>query len=219
MAKPVKAVTAKKDVADTEAPKSGKKKLIIILLVVLLAGAVSAWILLKNKFSGPSAEEHKVVMAKDPIFIALDVFTVNLQHEDADQYLQIAFSFKVFNPELTEKITAVLPEIRSKLNLLLSSKYPSELSTVAGKKQLATEIAVAANNVLGIHNSPKKHPGAAASSPADAADAHADGEVATNVIDNGNTDPEVTDEKPAAPPAPKQRKGVVDVMFTSFIIQ
>jgi hypothetical protein len=48
-----------------------------------------------------------------------------------------------------------LPEIRSKLNLLLSSKRPSELATVAGKKKLAIEIATEANSVLGIHNAPE----------------------------------------------------------------
>jgi len=220
MAKPVKAVAAKKDAAVTDAPKNSKKKLIIIILIVLLAGGGgAAWYFLIHKNSNPSTEEHKVVIPKDPIFIPLDVFTVNLQREDADQYLQTSLSFKVFDPELPEKINAVLPEIRSKLNLLLSSKYPSELSTIAGKKKLAAEIVVASNKILGIHNTPKKHANSPDSLPApvsevDATNAHSDGEAATDVTDKEATNPEDTVE-----PAPKQHKGIVDVMFTSFIIQ
>ncbi|MDX8399275.1 MAG: flagellar basal body-associated FliL family protein [Gallionellaceae bacterium] len=248
MAKPAKPVAAKKDAAVTDAPKSSKKKLIIIILVVLLAGGVSAWYFLFNKHSGASTQEHKVEIPKDPTFIPLDVFTVNLQHEDSDQYLQISFSFKVFDPEIPEKIDAVLPEIRSKLNLLLSSKFPSELSTVEGKKKLAAEIVVASNRVLGIRNAPQKHSRKPASSShdaseADAADSHGDGEVETDVVDHEATDheaadPEATDHEAVDPedadpedadpeaddetedaPAPKQKRGVVDVMFTSFIIQ
>jgi flagellar FliL protein len=111
-------------------------------------------------------------------------------------------------PEYEDKIKAVLPEIRSKLNLLLSSKRPSELATVAGKKKLAIEIATEANSVLGIHNTPEPVAAPAvsgvAASPAEGASAAVPAEPVAESAEH---------------PAAAEKKGIVDVLFTSFIIQ
>ena len=230
MAKPAKPAAAKKDdAAVADAPKS-KKKLIIIAAVLGVAIAGGAgWYFMKSK--GADHEAAKVEVHKDPIFIPLEAFTVNLQREEADQYLQVNISLKVFEPELVEKIKAVLPEIRSKLNLLLSSKRPSELSAAEGKKKLAAEIAVETNNVLGIHV-PVAH-AAPASAPVAAPEAVAPAEQEKPAEGAAATEPapEVAAEGEAASapvaaapaahaaPAATEQKGVVDVLFTSFIIQ
>jgi flagellar FliL protein len=127
-------------------------------------------------------------------------------------------------PELEDKIKAVLPEIRSKLNLLLSSKRPSELATVIGKKKLAIEIATETNSVLGIHNAPQSVAAepVAASATSGVAAAPAEGAAsaapeATAAAPAANSEPVAADAP--AEPASKERKGVVDVLFTSFIIQ
>lgn len=220
MAKPAKPATAKKEeVAAADAPKNNKKKMIIIaVLATLLVGGVAAWVVMKNK-NAEHAPEPKLEV-KEPTFIALDAFTVNLQREESDQYLQVAFSLKVMDPELKEKIKAVLPEIRSKLNLLLSSKRPSELSTVEGKKKLAAEIVIETNSVLGIHNAPV-HPAAPASAPVAASEVVAASAPAEGEAPAEGAAPEeaaASAPAPAAPAVPEQQ-GVVDVMFTSFIIQ
>ena len=222
MAKPAKPVTAKKEVAAVaDAPKSNKKLIIIGAVVVLAIAGAGGWYFMQSKSS-----EHEVVKAeahKEPIFIPLETFTVNLQREEADQFLQINITLKVFEPELVEKIKAVLPEIRSKLNLLLSSKRPSELAQAEGKKKLAAEIAVEANNVLGIHTAPAAHAPAApvaesavAAAPVAEHEKPAEGEVAA-------AGGEAASAPVAAPvhveSATAEKKGVVDVLFTSFIIQ
>jgi flagellar FliL protein len=212
-------------------------KLIIIIVVVLLrGGGGAAWFLMKGdaKEGEEHSESKKSDVAKDPKFIPLEVFTVNLQHEEsADQFLQISMALKVMEPELEEKVKAVLPEIRSKLNLLLSGKKASELVTLAGKKKLAHDIVVAANSVLGIHNEPEH---AAAPKVAEA-NGEAAGENGANAeaapvpappAEGGTgeaapagdvaANPEGAGE-PAAPVEKSEKKGVVDVMFTSFIIQ
>ena len=217
MSKPAKPVAAKKEGATEAAPPNSKKKLIIIVaaVVALIAAGGGGWFFMKNK-SAP-AETVKVQAPKEPKFITLETFTVNLQHEEADQFLQINISLKVMEPELEDKIKAVLPEIRSKLNLLLSSKKPSELVTVPGKKKLANEIATEANSVLGIQNAPEP---VVASAPAPsgvpAAPVEAESAVAS-VSAVAASSPEPVAEPAAAGGA--EKKGVVDVLFTSFIIQ
>jgi flagellar FliL protein len=236
MSKPAKPAAAKKDaapVAEVAAPKSKKKLIIIVAAVALIAAGGAGWFFMKSKNS--HADTPKAEVAKEPKFIPLEAFTVNLQREEADQYLQLNITLKVIEPELEEKIKAVLPEIRSKLNLLLSSKRPSELATVVGKKRLAIDIATETNTVLGIHNAPltvAAEPVASAASGA--ASAHAEGAAsasaeAANAAPAASHEPAVVHEPAAghepaadeakAEPAGKERKGVVDVLFTSFIIQ
>jgi flagellar FliL protein len=226
MSKPAKPAAAKKDAAhaaDGAAPKS-KKKLIMIVVaaVVLLAGGGGAWFFMKAK-DPQQADSKKVEVAKDPKFISLETFTVNLQREESDQYLQINVSLKVMEPELEDKIKAVLPEIRSKLNLLLSSKKPSELATVIGKKKLAIEIATETNSVLGIHNAPQKVESEHVAANAASGVAPSPAEGTASAAPEASAAPAANSE-PVAADAPAEsgggeRKGVVDVLFTSFIIQ
>lgn len=232
MAKPAKPAAAKKDdAAVADAPKSKKKLIIIAAVLVSAIGGGAAWYFMKGKSA--DHEAVKVEVHKEPIFIPLEAFTVNLQREEADQYLQVNISLKVFEPELVEKIKAVLPEIRSKLNLLLSSKRPSELAMAEGKKKLAAEIAVETNNVLGIHV-PVAHAAIPASSPVAVPEGAAvpaehekpaEGEAATAPAPEVAAEGEAASAPVAAAPvahaapAAAEQKGVVDVLFTSFIIQ
>jgi flagellar FliL protein len=209
MAKPAKPAAAKKEeapVAEAAAPKSKKKLILIVVAAVVIIGAAAGWFLTREKPA--ETEKPKVAASKEPKFIPLEAFTVNLQHEESDQYLQVNISLKVMEPEYEDKIKAVLPEIRSKLNLLLSSKRPSELATVAGKKKLAIEIATEANSVLGIHNTPEPVAAPAvsgvAASPAEGASAAVPAEPVAESAEH---------------PAAAEKKGIVDVLFTSFIIQ
>lgn len=232
MAKPAKPAAAKKDgAAVADAPKSNKKLIIIITVLAAVIAGGTGWYFMKGKSA--DHEAVKVEVRKEPIFIPLEAFTVNLQREEADQYLQVNISLKVFEPELVEKIKAVLPEIRSKLNLLLSSKRPSELAMAEGKKKLAVEIAVETNNVLGIHV-PVVHAAIPASSPVAVPEGAvvlaeqekpAEGEVATAPAPEVAAEGEAASAPVAAAPAAHaaapaaEQKGVVDVLFTSFIIQ
>ena len=247
MSKPAKPAAAKAPAkkdgeAVAGAPKNNKKMVIIIAAVVLAIGGGAGWYFVKSKNS--DHQEVKVEQPKEPKFIALDTFTVNLQREEADQFLQINISLKFFEPELEEKIKAVMPEIKSKLNLLLSSKRASELVTVAGKRKLATDIATEANNVLGVHVEAAAHKPELAATPA--VDAHAkpaegevhvaehaeaasapvaeehakpaEGEAPVAVVEAASAPAVVATPAPAHSPE-SAKKGVVDVLFTSFIIQ
>src|SRR5487761_2531726 len=102
MAKPAKPAAAKKidaPAAEAPAPKS-KKKLIIIIVaaIALISAGAAGWFLMKDKSANP--DTAKVEKPKDPKFIPLEAFTVNLQKEESDQYLQINIALKVMEPEL-----------------------------------------------------------------------------------------------------------------------
>ena len=132
--------------ADSEAESAAapagasKKKLLIVIvgtLVLLGGGGAAAWTFLHDK---GDAAAHKEVKLGPPVFVQIDAFTVNLQPETGDQYLQIAFTLQVAGQEQVELIKTNMPKVRSRLLLLLSGKKASELNTIDGKKQLAKDI-------------------------------------------------------------------------------
>jgi flagellar FliL protein len=121
------------------AKKSKKKLFMIIGAVVLLgAGGGGAALFLRNK--APVEGEAVKHKAEAPVFMNIDAFTVNLQPETGEQFLQIALTFQVADAKQVENLKLYMPLVRSRLLLLFSGKKASEISTVAGKKKLAEEI-------------------------------------------------------------------------------
>lgn len=121
--------------------KKSKKKLILMLGAVLLiaAGGGGAWLFMGDKTAEEGAPA-KQEPPKPPVFVAMEPFTVNLQPEAGEQYLQVQFTIQVADEKQVELIKLYMPLVRSRLLLLLSSKKPSELSTPEGKKKLQEEI-------------------------------------------------------------------------------
>jgi flagellar protein FliL len=198
-------------------PKNSKNTLIMIaggiLLVIIAAGV--GWYFAKGKNGAAHVEEVKVAAPKTPIFVVLDPFTVNLQRESSDQYLQMGISLKLYETDIEAKIKASLPEIRSRILQLLTTKTASELLTAEGKKQLIREILSLGNSSIGIVDTPA--PAALAEKPVkvDTASHVADPGIDTHQPNAAETAPsQYTAAKP-----PGEQKGIVDVLFTSFIIQ
>lgn len=129
-------------VADTpaEAPVKSKKKIYLIAAITLLliAGAAGGWFYLQDK--NAAAGSAQVEAPKAPVFITLEPFTVNLQTEDIDQYLQTQFSLQVADSGEADNIKLYMPQVRSRLLTLLSSRKASELNTPEGKQQLTDDI-------------------------------------------------------------------------------
>jgi flagellar FliL protein len=136
------------------APTSGgKNKLFILagaLVVVLGLGGGAGWYFLhgsddgatskKEHSAGSDSKKKKKDKEAPPEYLAIDPFTVNLQPENGDQYLQVAFTLQVDGAEQAEVIKANMAKVRSRVLLLLSGKKASEINTVQGKQQLAGEI-------------------------------------------------------------------------------
>jgi flagellar FliL protein len=122
---------------------TSKKKLIIIvaasLLILGIAGA-GAVLLLTKKNSPTKEKEHKVEQTKAPVFVPLDAFVVNLQSDSGDKYLQVSMTLQAQDDETAELIKKNMPQVRSRLLLLLSSKDAAEILTSEGKEKLIEEI-------------------------------------------------------------------------------
>lgn len=120
------------------APRKKSKLLLIgIVLAAVLGAAAAAWFFMSAQ---GDADEQKV-SSKPSVFLPVDQFTVNLQPEDGQQYLQVAMTLKLADQGVADAIKAHMPEVRSRVLLLLSSKKPSELVTLDGKTRLIDEIA------------------------------------------------------------------------------
>lgn len=139
-----KAAGAKAAPAPGDAPPSNKGKMLILILVALLiavGAAGGAWFFVNQK-AGPAAAPSAAAPdpAAPPVFMTLETFTVNLQPEDIQQFLQVNMTLQVTNDAQIELLKVHMPHVRNRMLLLLSSKKPSEILTVEGKKKLAAEV-------------------------------------------------------------------------------
>jgi flagellar protein FliL len=217
MAQNIKA-EAHKPTDPTVPAKSGSKMLIVIIAVLLvLMAAAAGWYFTRGKDNAEHAEEVKVAPPKTPIFVALEPYTVNLKREESDQYLQMGITLKVFENGIEAKIKSSQPEIRSKILQLLTTKTATELLSAEGKTKLVREIISIGNSVLGIAEAPVQmaiYPSQLPQVP-----------IGASAVDAHHPDPATAAQAAPAPahlPAaqyPVEKKGIIDVLFTSFIIQ
>ncbi len=128
--------------AEVAAPKSKKKLIIIIAAVVALAGGGgAAWFFMQPKADPHKKEAKKEEPAKPPVFVTMETFTVNLQPDPDEKFLQLDITIKVPDPEQEEQLKQHMPEVRNRVLMLLTSKKPSEVTSLEGKNKLADEIA------------------------------------------------------------------------------
>lgn len=122
--------------------KSKKKLIIIIAAAVLLLGVIGggAAVFLSKKNSSAKDKEHKAEPAKAPVFLPLEAFVVNLQSETGDKYLQVSMTLQVLDEEQANLLKLNMPQVRSRLLMLLSSKETSEILSSEGKEKLIEEI-------------------------------------------------------------------------------
>lgn len=151
--------------AADEAPAPQKKsKLVLIIVIVavvllLAGGGAAAWYFLRAKDPAPAAAvpgapgatpaaEAKHDPGKPPVFLTLEPFTVNLQQEGGEHFLQAGIVFQVADQKTVEAMKTYMPIIRNRILFLLSSKAPSDINTLDGKKKLAAELVAAARESL-----------------------------------------------------------------------
>jgi flagellar FliL protein len=208
-------------------PRNRRGKLLLLLLLglVLAAGASAVWFfLLRTPEAGGEQKAAKAPPAK-PVFVNLEPFTVNLQPESGEQYLQVVATLKVLDEATGGTVKTVMPEIRHRLLMLLSSKKASQIASVEGRQRLAEEMRYETNVILwtaaGITPKAPQAPKPITNAPAqegqgaDGAEANAEGAP----LVSANPAADATADKPAALPKPAPDDPVQNVFFTSFIIQ
>lgn len=136
-----KAAAAPAPAGDNAAPKSKKKLMIfaIVGVVALAAGGGGAWFFMSQK-DAAHTQEAKHEPPAPPVFMAPETFTVNLQPDGEEQYLQVGLVVQVKDQEASDKMKLYMPQIRSRLLMLLSSKRASEIMDMQGKNKLIEEI-------------------------------------------------------------------------------
>jgi len=155
---------AKKTEAETEAAppkKKGKLMLFIIIgVVVLVLGAGGAFFLLKKKApaegeDGEEAGTHEPAKKKKgdhgtpPAFYKFEkAFTVKLQTEQQEAYLQTEVQLKLLDAHGQELIKQYEPELKHRMTLVLMGKKASDLGTAPGVQALANELRDVANSVI-----------------------------------------------------------------------
>lgn len=220
-------MSAKKEPAKGEAaatiaapaPGTKKKSKYLKLLVILIAtggigGGAAYWYFGQNK--SPKSAEAKAPVAKPPVYVLLEPFTVNLKIEDNPQFLQTGLSLKVTDATVVDRIKLYMPEVRDRILLLLSSRKASELLTVEGKSKLSTDIVDTINNIL-VPPEPK-----AMTKPPEQSKAkqgsEESGEQKPAAEETAAAASEAKPEQETAEVAPIPARPVLNVLFTSFIV-
>jgi flagellar FliL protein len=153
------------------APKKGrsKKLLIIVLASVLVLGAAGGGALfyIKKKQAAEmeaegeeyaeegsaaksKAKSNRRDLAVKPVFVPLDLFTVNLADRDADRYAQIAITLELVDEKSQDAIKNFMPVIRNSILMTLTYKTSTELLERGGKARLAAELRRDISRSLGL---------------------------------------------------------------------
>ncbi|MDP1733971.1 MAG: flagellar basal body-associated FliL family protein [Sulfuritalea sp.] len=178
---------AKKTETEGEAPPPKKKgKLIIFIaigvLVLVLGGGGAAYFLMKKKpveelADGDEPVKEAKAKKKDkkadhapPSFYKFDkAFTVKLQTEQQEAYLQAEVQLRVLDAAALEMLKPYDPELKHRIMLILLAKKASDLVTAQGVQRLSNEIRETVNNTLEPPVPKKGKDKVDAKEPADAA--------------------------------------------------
>lgn len=150
-----------------EAPPKKKGKLLLIIgivvLVLVIGAAAVLFLLMKKSHSADEgedgAETHaaaKVEKQGPPVFVKLEAFTVRLQSEGAESYLQAVPELRVLDEHVAEDVKTYMPEIRHKCLLVIAAKHPADVGTPEGVQQLANEMRMTINGILEPADTRKK---------------------------------------------------------------
>jgi flagellar FliL protein len=142
-------------------PAQGKKKLILIaaaavLLLAVIGGGGAFW--MTHKKADVSAEadgdDDAVADAKPkkkkgdkhqlPVFLPMDLFTVNLADRDAERYAQVGVTLELADTKTSDLLKAYMPAVRNDVLMLIAHKKAADLQERSGKLDLAREIKRAA---------------------------------------------------------------------------
>lgn len=152
---------SKPGAASAEATPKKKSKLLRVLVIVLLSLLVligvglAALVMLKDKgdeaaVQASAGSPARVDLSRPPTFATLEPFTVNLLRDEGDHYLQVVIALRVADARTGDSLKGFMPEIRHRINMLLASKLPSEVSSTEGRELLAVQIMDETNAALGV---------------------------------------------------------------------
>ncbi|MFU8783882.1 flagellar basal body-associated protein FliL [Aliidiomarina sp.] len=135
--------------AKPQPQKTDNKSTIILVLVALVvvmiaATAVNTWLLLDTRTAAHAAlhgnmpEQERV---REPVFVKVDPFTVNLRSDQfGPRLLYAGMTLEVQDGSSKDTLMSNMPQVRSRLLVLLSGLDAERISTADGKTALAETI-------------------------------------------------------------------------------
>jgi flagellar FliL protein len=144
----------------TVPPATGRSsKLVIVLLSVALATVLTGggvYYLMNQREAAPdAAAAPAVVVPEKPIFVTLEPLTVNVRGDGRPRFLHVGIALKVRDEPTKTRVVEFMPEVRSRLLLLLSNRPPESLVTTDDKARLAEEIRFELSRPLGAGSPPQ----------------------------------------------------------------
>jgi flagellar FliL protein len=140
----------------------GKKKLILIaggvlLLLLLIGGAALFMLRQQSAHADADAEDGADAPVKSaradakaaPVFVPLDLFTVNLADRDAERYAQIGMTLELTDPKVAEQMKVFMPAIRNHILMAIADRTAAQLMDREGKRSLALEVRRETSRALG----------------------------------------------------------------------
>lgn len=128
------------------ASKGSNAGLLVLFALIALAGAgfggYSWWSQQDNTTAAAGTGDEKRANMPEPIFMGVEPFTVNLPglNNSRDRVLYIDMTLRLANERSREQLHEYLPEVRSRLLLLLSQQTSQILGTHDGKIQLMNAV-------------------------------------------------------------------------------
>lgn len=80
-----------------------------------------------------------------PIFIPLEAFTVTLQSTDSERILHVGITLRASDEQTRTRIEKYMPEVRSRILMVLSAQSPAAAQSLQGKTDMARAIVAAVN--------------------------------------------------------------------------
>lgn len=127
--------------------KKPKSKLPLFIIAGVIVLAVAGFAATKLMGGSPKPKEGEEAVAeveeapsKIPVYLTIEPFVVNLQPENGDYYLQVSMTLQLPTQKTADTLKLYMPQVRSRLLMLLSSKKASELITNDGKEKLRDDI-------------------------------------------------------------------------------
>jgi flagellar FliL protein len=168
----------------TSAPaKRGSKLLLIILLIAVLvlilavAGVAALVMMKKGTGANASASNESVPpppiaapvatpftsaidLSKPPVFVQMEPFIVNLRAREGEdsRYLQADISLRVSDQKTADALKGWMPEIRNRINLILTSKSISDIQNDLSHEKVQNEILRGLNAMFGVPPPPPEVP-------------------------------------------------------------
>ncbi|WP_236645362.1 flagellar basal body-associated protein FliL [Aidingimonas lacisalsi] len=118
-----------------------------LLIILLSMGSSAAVYYLLDETSGDTGEQQsegeqqQEVVAPQPSYIKIEPFTVNLQSDEYDQrLLYVGLSLQVTDEATKRRLKDNMPQVRSRLIMLMSSQNAEALTSPKGKEALTDEV-------------------------------------------------------------------------------